>query len=55
MRADQVGRVPELASRPCPKCGHPASREETEVGVMLSCSGCGFEAGDPLNLDFKTD
>lgn len=55
MRAAQVGRVPELASRPCPKCGQMASREETEVGVMLSCPGCGFEAGDPLRLDFKSD
>lgn len=55
MKADQDPPVPELASRPCPKCGEPASREETEVGVMLSCPGCGFEAGDPLRLDFKSD
>lgn len=45
----------DLEPRACPKCGEPASREETEVGILLACPSCGFEAGDPLNLDFKTD
>lgn len=45
----------ELASRPCPKCGGDARREETEVGILLDCTVCEFEAGDPLNLDFKSD
>lgn len=45
----------DLPSRACPKCGADAQREETDVGIMLSCSSCGFEAGDPLRLDFKSD
>jgi predicted RNA-binding Zn-ribbon protein involved in translation (DUF1610 family) len=45
----------EQDSRPCPKCGASATREENDVGVMLRCTECGFQAGDPLKLDFKTD
>lgn len=39
----------------CPRCGAPAHREETSVGILLDCPACGFEAGDPLMLDFKSD
>jgi predicted RNA-binding Zn-ribbon protein involved in translation (DUF1610 family) len=47
--------MPELANVACPDCGAEATREETDVGIMLTCPECGFEAGDPLKLDFKTD
>jgi transposase len=49
------GVVPDLADRACPRCGEPAHREETSVGILLNCPSCGFEAGDPLMLDFKSD
>lgn len=45
----------EVSPRECPKCGAEAHREETEIGIMLTCPECGFEAGDPLRLDFKSD
>ncbi len=47
--------MPELRSRACPKCGQTAQREQTEVGIFLVCASCGFEAADPLDLDFKSD
>lgn len=39
----------------CPHCGEDARREETDVGILLLCEHCGFEAADQLLLDFKTD
>lgn len=47
--------MPELEGAKCPKCGEHADREETSVGILLECPACGFECGDPLNLDFKSD
>lgn len=47
--------MPDLRGASCPKCGEDATREETEVGIMLQCPSCGFECGDPLKLDFKSD
>lgn len=39
----------------CPQCGAQAEREATDVGILMKCAACGFEAGDPLLLDFKND
>lgn len=47
--------MPELRGAACPRCGADAKRTETDVGIMLECPECGFEAGDPLRLDFKSD
>lgn len=47
--------MPDVEPGPCPKCGAEADREETDVGIMLTCSECGFEAADQLWLDFKSD
>lgn len=47
--------MPELRGAKCPECGSHADREETSVGIMMRCPSCGFEAGDPLMLDFKSD
>lgn len=44
-----------LALATCPRCGGQAHRDETEVGIFLKCDHCGFEAADPLDLDFKSD
>jgi DNA-directed RNA polymerase subunit RPC12/RpoP len=52
---DDPYTMPELKGAACPRCGGEANREETSVGVMLRCPDCGFEAGDPLRLDFKSD
>lgn len=49
------GSMPELPGTECPRCGALADREETSVGILLACPDCGFEAGDPLDLDFKSD
>lgn len=45
----------DLKDAVCPDCGADATREETSVGILLACPECGFEAGDPLKLDFKSD
>lgn len=47
--------MPDLPSSACPRCGASARRRETSVGILLHCPECGFEAGDPLMLDFKSD
>ncbi len=41
--------------RECPHCGEDVELEETDVGFFMKCDVCGFEAADPVRLDFKTD
>ncbi|MDX1612652.1 MAG: hypothetical protein R3185_09790 [Candidatus Thermoplasmatota archaeon] len=43
------------SARTCPQCGSQAELEETDVGYFILCHACGFEAADPVNLDFKSD
>lgn len=45
----------QTITRECPHCGEPVELEETDVGFFLACEACGFEAADPVKLDFKTD
>ncbi len=41
--------------RECPHCGETVELEETDVGFFIKCESCGFEAADPVRLDFKSD
>lgn len=41
--------------RSCPNCGELADLDKTDVGYFILCPECGFEAADPVRLDFKSD